>query len=410
MNTIASTNKTTYFLVIVIFLVRWSTPAFSLSAPSKKKTTTAKTCAPTSAELQKCGSLEEMLQTVATRLPTGTAQEETTLLSSTLLVRASKQVVGIKNHEEFATKEPTSNRLLQKCSSEPLETAVHALITNGSWKESSVVLESAVEATKAVAILTRLWSDIDFGRVCLPLWEEWRRLAPEVAKELLPHQLSGLKWAMDCFQLLGLDTMLPPDIQKAHDTMDLPFCIRPGAMIDTPNLTLPNLLEQVEFKVDIIRTTSEKVVPERRETAWEGDETVAPFEYSGKSMPRKAWSPLVRQIRDSLAAQTGTYYDGCLLNHYPDGGSGMRYHIDPDQGMLWDYSTAVVSVGATRKFAFREIGKASSKPHVFTLMHGDCTEMFGDCQARFQHTVRTAEMPNEKSARASLVFKKTLGS
>ena len=88
----------------------------------------------------------------------------------------------------------------------------------------------------------------------------------------------------------------------------------------------------------------------------------------------------------------------------------MRYHIDPDQGTLWDYSTTVVSIGATRKFSFREIQPESSpptKPHVFTLFQGDCTEMFGDCQTRFQHMVRTAEISDDHAARASLVFKQT---
>jgi alkylated DNA repair dioxygenase AlkB len=45
---------------------------------------------------------------------------------------------------------------------------------------------------------------------------------------------------------------------------------------------------------------------------------------------------------------------------------------------------------------------------VFVLFHGDVTEMFGDCQLRFQHTVKTAEGKNEMAPRASLVFKKTL--
>jgi alkylated DNA repair dioxygenase AlkB len=45
---------------------------------------------------------------------------------------------------------------------------------------------------------------------------------------------------------------------------------------------------------------------------------------------------------------------------------------------------------------------------VFVLFQGDVTEMFGDCQSRFQHTVKTAEGKNEMAPRASLVFKKTL--
>jgi hypothetical protein len=126
----------------------------------------------------------------------------------------------------------------------------------------------------------------------------------------------------------------------------------------------------------------------------------------------------------------------------------MRYHVDPDQGTLWDYETAVVSVGASRRVAFREIQhssssgtttpssspstttkrrqlgdtpwtttntttvavtkhRPSSKPHTFVVLHGDVMEMFGNCQSTYQHTVKTAEDKSEVTPRVSLVFKKT---
>ena len=114
------------------------------------------------------------------------------------------------------------------------------------------------------------------------------------------------------------------------------------------------VVQQVDFGVDEIRTTSNQVVKERRQTAWQGDEGVAPFSYSDKAMRRQPWSPVVQMARDTLSKELDQYYDGCLLNLYHDGGSGMRYHIDPDQGTLWDYETAVISVGGSRRFCFRE--------------------------------------------------------
>lgn len=132
-------------------------------------------------------------------------------------------------------------------------------------------------------------------------------------------------------------------------------------------------------------------------------------------MERDEWTPSVRTIRNQLEERTGQYYDGCLLNLYPDGGSGMRYHIDPDQGKLWDFDTAVVSIGATRKFAFREISnlldnRSPLQPHNFVVMHGDVTYMFDDCQERFQHTVKNSDLKSEAAPRISLVFKRTLSS
>ena len=83
----------------------------------------------------------------------------------------------------------------------------------------------------------------------------------------------------------------------------------------------------------------------------------------------------------------------------------MRYHADPDQGTLWDYDTTVVSVGATRRFAFRD--NQLGTVHSFWVMDGDVTHMFGNCQATFQHTVKKAESKTEAASRASLVFKKS---
>jgi alkylated DNA repair dioxygenase AlkB len=381
--------------ILFVLLQWWSCPSHSFSAQK----------APTFADLQQCVTPDDMLHNVGAHLPCGSSQEHVLLLSSTLLVRLSKQVVGLDNHYRYSV--PTSRTPsvveYQNWSWDPLENVVKSFISSGAWNQSPKTIEAAIDGLKAAAVLARLCPNLPISFL-EPLVQRWKQETPD---SLQAHQLSGIKWAMDCFQSVGMtEASLSEELQSAFDALSLPFCVRPGALAAVNDLTVPNLLDQVDFQVDVIKTSSNKIVPERRETAWEGDETVAPFEYSGKSMPRRPWSPLVRAVRDSLEVQTGIYYDGCLLNHYPDGESGMRYHVDPDQGTLWDFSTAVVSVGATRKFAFRDT--LGSKPHVFTLLQGDCTEMFDDCQTRFQHTVKTAETPNEQAARASLVFKKTL--
>ena len=315
------------------------------------------------------------------------------------------------------------------------------------------MLEPIVEGTKAVAILARLMPDRVTRETCQPLLDFWSQAAGSRDTVWPAHQLSGLYWAYQCLQHVHGENnnssssssnqalQLPATLQQAYQDCQLPFYIIPGFLgpFQEEDLTVDNLVAQVKFQVDTIRTTSTKrQVQERRETAWEGDEGVAPFAYSGKSMPRHPWSPLVKRIRDQLAlteqedddlvsvgagsTHSGIYYDGCLLNHYPDGGSAMRYHSDPDQGVLWSFETAVVSVGASRRVAFREntVAGASTtnsnpkapnlqqQPHNFVVMHGDAMVMVGDCQQRFQHTVKPADDKRERAARASLVFKRTL--
>ena len=53
----------------------------------------------------------------------------------------------------------------------------------------------------------------------------------------------------------------------------------------------------------------------------------------------------------------GVDFDGCLANLYADASVHIRYHSDPDQGLLWRNETCVVSAGATRIFAFRDLAE-----------------------------------------------------
>ena len=428
--------------------------------------------------LQKCYTPQDVLQNVGQYV---TPQVDPYgKLSSSILVRLSKQLITQSNGLKQGEKQdfpPDWNGVSPQ---------IIATLAQANWigESDEEVLDSIVEGTKAASILSRMlvlspsvseenlasWDDT-FG-ILTSEWE--RRVGDDVdddkilMSKLQPHQLSGLKWSWDCFALNAPSSLrpLPLPLQTAYDELRLPFRIRPGYFgghhhenggHQHETLTVLNLKEEVEFQIDEIKTESNRIVKERRQTAWQGDDHVGPFLYSGKCMERHNWSPSVLQIRDQLLhvggnttgadGGDGVYYDCCLLNLYPDGGSGMRYHIDPDQGTLWGYETAVVSVGATRKFAFRDIPstqqpqstsppppsernddpsakkktrkgrdtkkqqgqqKQVPKPHSFVVMHGDVTEMFADCQSRYQHTVKQAETKTETSERISLVFKRTL--
>ncbi|CAB9518249.1 expressed unknown protein [Seminavis robusta] len=398
--------------------------------------------------LQKCTTPSQVLQSVGIEL--SPSSDPDGRIASLVLVRLSKQLMTLQN--EFLHPSDSHQKILpadwKLHVDELMDSAANAqailqhniIPTLTSSSSSSSSIESLVEGTKCLAVLARLMPHIvTLEECCQPVLDMWKiKSSLDVVKEA--HHLSGLQWAFDCFHCVhGSHKSLPDKLQARYDACNLPFRIRPGRLLLVNDLTVANLVAQVPFQVDAIRTTSTKqVVRERRETAWLGDDGVDPFAYSGKSMERHAWSPLVKSIRDELATTTEThddddddcgkqtmqtgllfpdavYYDGCLLNMYPDGGSAMRYHMDPDQGVLWDYNTAVVSVGASRRVAFRRApsqeqndSKKQEQPHTFVVMHGDVMEMVADCQTRFQHTVKPADYKQEKAARASLVFKRTL--
>lgn len=390
-------------LIVSIFL--WSEVLALNVAPALARSTLV-------AELQRCSTPLDVLNRIG-RHVTPTIDPDGSLCSL-ILVRCSKQLIRLENAGEVNTE------LIELERADKLLVAVTNCLTTANLSN----INSLVEGTKACSILARLLCSSERWSTWKALVCFWERNASELVQHMQDHHLSSIKWAFDSFRVVSNEASveLPISLQDAYDDLHLPFCILPGCLTDDAalsDLSVAAIVSEVDFRLDDIRTTSSaEVVKERRQTAWQGDDGVGPFCYSGKSMPRSDWSSTVKLIRERLAQATGQYYDGCLLNLYPDGRSGMRYHIDPDQGSLWDYDTAVVSIGATRRFAFRRITRNSyerskgqtkqqPQPHNYVIMHGDVTYMFGDCQKSFQHAVKNADNKNEATPRVSLVFKRT---
>lgn len=444
---IFSTFSLTFvFFSLGIYLV--VTAAFSDIKASKTPNQNSKPPKSLRSNLQGCFTPASILENVAVSL--SPRVDSSGAVSSLVLVRLSKQLISLDNKRNnihgggsSMTADLILNEEETRLWEDGLRNAIMCL-TSANWTESQNSVEMLVEGIKGASVISRLLTKCHGSEIneISSLW--WTPLVEKMIDEdyrlaavAQPHQLSGLKWSIDCFQLSNINAdfsyQLPPSLQRAYDDLDLPFTVRPGFLSKTHDgnkfcyvneqdsednlFTVASFVRQVDFRTETIQIKSKRAVVERRQTAWQGDDHVPPFQYSGKSMKRMPWSAVVANVRDRLWNSTSHYYDGCLLNLYPDGGSGMRYHIDPDQGVQWGFETAVVSIGATRRFAFRSIdeksddgeGKNDSKPHSFVLMDGDVTEMVRDCQDRFQHTVKTAEFKGESAPRVSLVFKKTFG-
>ena len=391
-------------------------------------------------DLQKIHQMELIPETILPRLLLLKDEDDDGSISSLVLVRLLKLWIERDNDrltDKATTTMPQNNHhhpTMNHC----LSVLSNLLLEKSSGDTKNI--DAWVEGTKAYAILLRLSQQQEtnsnntsttLDTSLFHLWTDEERLKEkQVNVNLLqPHHLSGLQWALDTANYCCTTTQhannntftLASPIQDALRDLNLPFRILPGgcyySLQDSSSssiITPQQLAAQVDFRADTIRTSTNEqpqiLVPERRFTAWQGDPSVGPFAYAGKSMPRTDWSPLVRTVRDHLHDLTGVYYDGCLLNLYPNGRSAMRYHIDPDQGRLWGYDTAVVSLGATRKFAWRTIPTETvptQHHHSFYVLRGDVVHMFADCQERFQHSVKQADRKTESSPRASLVFKQT---
>jgi alkylated DNA repair dioxygenase AlkB len=351
------------------------------------------------ADLQKCVTPEQVLAAVEDVAAPNNLEPS---IASLVLVRLSKQLIVRDNHKRHEN--------VHSLLSDSHVHGVRQVVARLAAPLSIHNVEALTEGTKAYSVLLRLMQHpSDDSDLLIHFWTDRDK---ELASRLEPQHLSGLKWSFDTLNLVNNDTRttltLPKAIQDAYNDLNLPFTIIPGCLQDLQDLNMETITSQVEFRTDDIKTSTNAVVKERRQTEWQGDDSCGSFLYSSKSMPRSNWSPIVRQVRDVLYEKTNQYYDGCLLNLYRNGQSGMRYHADPDQGTRWDYDTAVVSIGACRRFAFRSNDtRQQQQPHSFVVMHGDVTHMFDDCQERYQHTVKKADNRNDESPRASLVFKRT---
>ena len=144
---------------------------------------------------------------------------------------------------------------------------------------------------------------------------------------------------------------------------------------------------------------------EPRKTCWMSD-TNTNLEYSEKIMEPIKLTKKIAEIRNKLNDKFGIFYDSVLVNYYPDGGAGMRYHSDPLSNK-WDTNFIIVSFGITRKLVFRKIADYDKK-YTFQLNDGDCINMFDDCQDQYQHSIRKDKQIN--SGRISLVFKRNIHS
>jgi hypothetical protein len=236
------------------------------------------------------------------------------------------------------------------------------------------------------------------------------------------------------------------------------------------------LLEAIPFNFDTLTTRTGAAVIERRGTAWLAEDGIGALAYSGKLMPPQQvpdnvclamrdierWcvnqgnlgSRLVSTLstKDSVIEllwdddtsnnlpflelgqliQNGEtsleFFDCALCNHYPDGDSACKFHTDPEHGSHWHRTTAVVSGGTSRKFAFRPIpdlstwaewdlikttqqskDDAACAPAVAQLFPGDVVLMTGDCNDLFHHAVYAAPFDDcAQNSRVSLVLKRAL--
>lgn len=144
-----------------------------------------------------------------------------------------------------------------------------------------------------------------------------------------------------------------------------------------------------------------KLVTTRRKVAWVGDPTCE-YTYSGVKKHPQAWIPELLSIKRQLEELTQSEFNSCLLNFYHDGADGMGWHSDDEKELDATSSIASLSLGSTRKFAFRH--KQDKSTTSLFLENGSALIMCAPTQQFWQHALLKTKTVH--SPRINLTFRK----
>ena len=116
----------------------------------------------------------------------------------------------------------------------------------------------------------------------------------------------------------------------------------------------------------------------------------------------------IQEIRTIVEKYSNEIFDYVLIHIYPTGESGISWHADSEGK---ESEIASISLGATRKFRLRKIGRTTGCDHEFLLGSGDCIFMhkpseknnYKGCQKVFQHCVPVQSIVNKP--RINLTFR-----
>ncbi|MFO3704928.1 alpha-ketoglutarate-dependent dioxygenase AlkB family protein [Xanthomonas codiaei] len=168
---------------------------------------------------------------------------------------------------------------------------------------------------------------------------------------------------------------------------------------------LQALLAQVRWEVHRIRLFG-RVVDSPRLSSWIGDAD-ASYRYSGTQFAPQPWLEVLQPLRARLQAETGHPFNSVLVNRYRSGADAMGWHSDDEPELGAQPLIASVSLGATRRFAFKHRDDAALK-QTLALGHGDLLLMGGQTQRHYRHALpRTARPVGE---RINLTFRQIASS
>ena len=138
-----------------------------------------------------------------------------------------------------------------------------------------------------------------------------------------------------------------------------------------------------------------------RLTAWFGD-AGTDYSISGTHQTPHPWRIDLLEIKRKVEEESGSRFNGVLLNYYRDGSDSVSWHSDGDGIPGRNLIVASVSFGQERAFDVRN--KADHKKKFSLLLtNGSYLLMKGDFQDHWQH--RIAKSKKIMGPRVNLTFR-----
>jgi alkylated DNA repair dioxygenase AlkB len=168
---------------------------------------------------------------------------------------------------------------------------------------------------------------------------------------------------------------------------------------DQSTLLFDQLLQSLDWQADQIMMFG-KMITTKRKVVWVGDSDCS-YTYSGVKKNPQTWTPELLQIKVSLEKLAGCVFNSCLLNLYHSGEEGMGWHSDAEKELDPKSPIASVSLGSSRKFAFRhKIDKTKAN---IILENGSVLMMHPPTQEYWSHSLVTTKLATP--ARINLTFR-----
>lgn len=165
------------------------------------------------------------------------------------------------------------------------------------------------------------------------------------------------------------------------------------------------LMGQVAWEMHRIRMFG-RLVDSPRLSCWIGDPG-ASYVYSRVRFEPRPWPAALAALRPRIDAAAGVAMNSVLANLYRDGRDAMGWHSDDEPELGPRPVIASLSLGGTRRFAFRHRDDPARKC-TLELPHGSLLLMAGDTQAQWRHALPRTARP--VPPRINLTFRRILPS